>query len=211
MSLALHSLQPSHDLEVSGVPASDVSDGLTSEATAHHVAESITVPLAHGRRLTVEPGADGEERVHVRSRSGQLEVALVFTAEGARLSIEAAELSLAAARSLTLTTAGSLTLAGDKIAVSAGTLLLQGQRGVELGSGADLRMDVSGMRHSAIGGADRTEAHSIETQANEGDLVLRARSDIRLDGEHIGLNDDPCPGPLPWTQAATPSARDGGG
>jgi len=57
-------------------------------------------------------------------------------------------------------------------------------------------------RTTSISGADRLEAGVIEAQASEGALSLKAQGPIALDGEHIGLNDDPCPRPFSWSQRA---------
>lgn len=163
------------------------------EFTAQTDAERVTLPLAHGRRLTIDAEGDASERVQIRSRSGSLEVDLRLDERGVRLVVEAIDLSLVAARSLSVT---------------AEDIALRSRRALELDAGADMRVRVAGTRHTTVDGVDRTEAHSIETQANEGDLVIRARADVRVDAEHIGLNDDPCPAPLPWTLAASESREE---
>jgi hypothetical protein len=46
------------------------------------------------------------------------------------------------------------------------------------------------------------EAAAIEQQASEGGVAVRAAGRIALDGEHIGLNDDPSPEPFRWSDAS---------
>ena len=57
-------------------------------------------------------------------------------------------------------------------------------------------------RLTTIAGSDRLEAGVIQAQASRGALSLKAQGGISLDGEHIGLNDDPCPRPFAWSRRA---------
>ncbi len=148
--------------------------------------EESTLLLAHGRRLSVGSTTEGDV-LRVRSREGQIELSISLGQGGAKLRFESAELELVGTR--------SLSLAADHVSVKS-------RGNLELGAAGDLRAVIGGDRHTTVRGVDRSEANTIESQANEGEIVLRARSDVRVDAEHIGLNDDPCPGPLPWTTAA---------
>ncbi len=145
------------------------------------------MPLAHGRRLSVVPNAEGDI-LHVRSREGSVELSIALGRDGAKVRLCAVDLELVGTRALTL---------------EAQRVSVKSHDSLDLVAAGDMRVDVSGQRHTTVQGADRTEAFTIESQANEGELILRARGDVRVDGEHIGLNDDPCPGPLAWTTAAT--------
>ena len=59
--------------------------------------------------------------------------------------------------------------------------------------------------HVAAGGELRLEGDVVGVQANEGRCALNARGEVRIDGLHIGLNDEACPRPLGWSRAG----RDG--
>jgi hypothetical protein len=52
------------------------------------------------------------------------------------------------------------------------------------------------------------EAAKVEIQANLGGVAVRAMQKIALDGEHIGLNDDPAPQPFPWSAIVGGSEKD---
>jgi len=73
----------------------------------------------------------------------------------------------------------------------------------------DVEEQIGGGWHTRITGADRLEAATIQAQASEGAIELRAAGRIALDGEHIGLNDDTCPTPFGWSAIAGGPA-DGG-
>jgi hypothetical protein len=48
----------------------------------------------------------------------------------------------------------------------------------------------------------------VELQANQGGVSVRAMEKIALDGERIGLNDDPAPQPFPWSAIAGGPEKD---
>ena len=52
------------------------------------------------------------------------------------------------------------------------------------------------------------EAANVEIQANTGAVGVRAMGRIALDGEHIGLNDDPAPQPFAWSGIADTPGHD---
>jgi hypothetical protein len=67
---------------------------------------------------------------------------------------------------------------------------------------------VAGDHHVRVGGDERVEAANVQLQANAGAVAVRALGRIALDGEHIGLNDDPLPQPFAWSAiAAGPDAE----
>lgn len=134
--------------------------------------------LPSGRTIEIGRAAD-LDRVTIRGRDGAVVLAIEVGDRGPVLRFESAELSIGAV--------GRLSLAADTIAIA---------------SRGDLATTVAGTHHTRVGGAERVEAARVEVQANDEEIVLRAREDVRIDGEHVGLNDDLCPGPLPWTSAA---------
>jgi hypothetical protein len=71
-----------------------------------------------------------------------------------------------------------------------------------LTAGGSLRETVAGDHHTRVKGAERVEASAVEVQANEGAVGVRAMGKIALDGEHVGLNDDPLPRPFGWSEIA---------
>jgi hypothetical protein len=66
---------------------------------------------------------------------------------------------------------------------------------VSIDAGA-LRERVAGDHHVRAGGDERVEAANVQLQASTGAVGVRAMGRIALDGEHIGLNDDPLPQPF---------------
>jgi hypothetical protein len=131
-----------------------------------------------------------QDRITVRDPRGDLVLRIDFGAKGATLELGRPELELRAS--------GKLTLAARDIA-------LRAERDLELSVGRDVRETVAGARHTRVLGADRLEAEAVELQANVDSVRVRAMGAIALDGEHIGLNDDPCPHPFEWSAIA----RDG--
>jgi hypothetical protein len=65
-----------------------------------------------------------------------------------------------------------------------------------------LRERVAGDHHVRVGGDEQVEAANVQIQASTGAVGVRAMGRIALDGEHIGLNDDPRPLPFAWSASA---------
>lgn len=173
--------------EDTALPDAEVGERRESEAGSLGGVElpavAATVPLASGRRYRLESQPDGTDRVTVRGRDGRMLLRIVMTDTGPVLAFEAAEIELSGTRSLRLD--------ADKIEISSGSLRTY--------VGGDAETRITGARHTRIDGADHLEAKALQTQANAGNIDVRAAGRIALDGEHIGLNDDPCPAPFPWT------------
>lgn len=146
-------------------------------------AMSANVQLASGRRYALESRGEGTDRLTVRGRDGQIVLRVTVTESGPVLAFQAAELELSGTRTLRLD--------GERIEVSAGELRTY--------VGGDAETRITGSRHTRIDGAERLEAAEVQVQASTGALEARAAGRIALDGEHIGLNDDPCPAPFAWT------------
>lgn len=173
-----------HEASTTPLPALEWSELVELPTAPSPPSERIA--LSQGQSLDVERRASGD-RLTVRGLRGEVTLRVVLTDEGPILSFQAADLAIEATR--------SLRLAAEHVAIGA-------RRSMSLTTGEDMDVRVGGRRHTRVEGRDLTEASAVETQANDGDVVLRAREDVRVDAEHIGLNDDPCPGALPWTKAA---------
>lgn len=172
---AKSSSQPLATLEPATATLGDCS---SNEPVWEHLAHFPSSRLSCGRSLEVE--TDGQhDRLTIRAASGAVVLSVEVGDHGPVLRFEAAELQLAATRALRL---------------SAET--------IEVEAKGDMNTKVGGTHHTRVEGAERLEAARVELQANEEEVVIRAREDIRIDGEHIGLNDDLAPAPLPWTSAA---------
>jgi hypothetical protein len=168
---------------MAALPAEALLPTLAGEP-AHR--EAVTVPLTLGGSASIVREESGD-RIVVRSRGGTVTLTIELGEAGPKLRFSGADVVLEATHRLSL---------------RAESVELVAERDLVTTVGGDAKLAVGGARHTRITGADRLEAHTLETQANEGEIVLRAREDVRIDAEHIGLNDDPCPGPLPWTAAA---------
>ncbi len=148
--------------------------------------------LSSGRRYELLATPEGD-RLTVRGREGGVVLHVLVTAAGPRLAFEGADIEIVAA--------GKLALSGQDVSIdSRGSLALSAQ--------GDCTTTIAGNRRTRIAAEDRLEAASLQVQANEGPLELRAAGRIALDGEHIGLNDDPCPRPFDWSTLAGGPTRE---
>lgn len=142
--------------------------------------------LASGRRYELASGPEGD-RLTVRGRNGAVLLHVRMTDAGPVLSFTGADIEIAAAR---------------RLALSADDVSIEARRSMETHVEGDATHTVAGTRHTRVRGPDRLEAASVHLQANEGAVELRAVGTIAIDGQHIGLNDDPCPEPFGWSALA---------
>lgn len=140
------------------------------------------IALVSGRRyeLSAEEGGD---RLTVRGRDGQVELRITLTEAGPVLSFSGAELELSATKSIKMQ-APSVQIAGGEI---------------QLQSDGDIIEKIGGHHHTQVEGEERLEAGAVQMQSNRGAISVKAMHQIELDGEHIGLNDDPAPEPFGWS------------
>jgi hypothetical protein len=150
---------------------------------------SAAVTLASGRRYEMSAG-EGGDQLTVRSRGGEIVLRIVVTDAGPVLSFSGASIEVAATQ--------RLRLEGQEVSVRA-------SGDVTIEAGGSLRERVGGDHHTSVAGDERLEASGVEVQASAGSVGLRAMKKIALDGEHIGLNDDPLPQPFPWSALADES------
>lgn len=148
--------------------------------------EASQITLTSGRRYELEAGGE-KDRLTIRGRGGAVILRIEVTDDGPILSFSSAEVELSATK--------SLYLRADAIDVEA-------KRDLTLAVGGALTEKVGGDHHLRVGGAERVEAAAVELQANTESVSVRAMGKIALDGEHIGLNDDPAPQPFPWSDIA---------
>jgi hypothetical protein len=144
------------------------------------------VVLTSGRHYDLEAGPDAD-RLVVRSRGGDVVLRIEVTDAGPVLSFSGATIDLEATR---------------RLRVSAQEVSIEATGDVSLRAGGSLRETVAGDHHTKVAGDERIEAATVEVQANEGSVGVRASGRIALDGEHIGLNDDPLPQPFAWSTIA---------
>ena len=167
-------------------PAADAVRSVLDEIEVP--APEANVMLASGRRYELTAGTEAD-RVTIRSRTGEVVLRIEVTDAGPVLSFSGASVELVAAR--------SLRLAADDVSIEAG-------RDVSVTAGGSLRQRVAGDHHLSVAGDERVEAANVQLQANAGGVSVRAAQTIALDGEHIGLNDDPPPAPFAWSAIAEP-------
>jgi hypothetical protein len=160
-------------------PADELLDRVDSPVSAARVA------LVSGRTYEIEGGAT--DRLVVRSAAGEVVLRIEVGDHGPVLSFAAAELRLASA--------GTLALEGADVSIRS-----RGDMSVDV-AGA-LREKVGGHHHSEIDGDERLEAAGVQVLAATGRVEVVAQESVHLDGEHIGLNDNPVPVPFPWSRIA---------
>lgn len=148
--------------------------------------ESSQVTLTSGRRYELEAGAE-KDRLTIRGRGGAVILRIEVTDAGPVLSFSSASLELESTH--------RLHLRADEVEIET-------KRDLTLAVGGALIENVGGDHHLRVGGAERVEAAAIELQASTTSVSVRAMGKIALDGEHIGLNDDPAPQPFPWSTIA---------
>lgn len=165
-------------------PAIEGESGLLERVEAPR--ETADITLTSGRHYELRANGSRDE-LTIRSTEGQIILRIEVNDRGPVLSFQSASVDLVAAR--------SIRLEAEQVAIVA-------KRDAIIETGGDLQERVGGDHHSRIEGDERLEASRIEVQANEQSVGLRAMQGIKLDGEHIGLNDDPLPAPYAWSKLA---------
>jgi hypothetical protein len=160
----------------------DTTDDLLSNVALGSGGEDVT--LRSGRRYELRAG-ETVDTLTVRSASGTVLLRVAVGDDGPLLSFESAQITLSARN--------HLALAAPAVSVTTGDLRV-------LAGSSEERIE--GHRHAHVGGEDRLEAGAVAIQANEGGVAVKAMHRIALDGEHIGLNDDPAPLPFAWSAIA---------
>jgi hypothetical protein len=145
--------------------------------------ERESVTLSSGRRYELQAG-DAVDRLVVRSRSGRVLLRVDVGERGPLLSFESAEVELRAR---------------NRLRLSAPELALEATNKLTVHCGGDVDERIGGDHHTRVQGNERLEAAALQLQANDDAVQVRAMNKIALDGEHIGLNDDPCPTPFDWS------------
>ncbi|WP_437664531.1 hypothetical protein [Sorangium sp. So ce1182] len=131
------------------------------------------VELPSGRVVEVRAAAGEEERVTIRSASGEVELDVRLTASGPVLRIRAAELELSSP--------GAVRVDCDRFHVRA-------EHGIVHETGGDLAQTVAGDATTRVRGELRAEARQATIEARRGDVQLVANDDVQLLGERIKLN-----------------------
>ena len=90
---------------------------------------------------------------------------------------------------------------GPVLSFRTATLHLEAEEKLTL-SAKQITLDATNNLHVAAGKALTLEGSVLEMQANDGDVGVRARNQVLVDADHIGLNDAPSPAPYPWSKAA---------
>jgi hypothetical protein len=151
----------------------------------------IVVSLSGGREVWLQPTIDGEEIVIVDGPREIVEIAI--DGAGVRVRATRARLEVDAAEDLEL---------------SARRVAIRATEALALRSEGDAEVHVRGSRTTIVRGDERLEASAIELQARDQHVDVRAQGPVRIDGEHIGLNDDPCPHRFAWSVAERLDAED---
>lgn len=146
--------------------------------------DTAHVTLTSGRRYELR--ADGaRDQVTIRSSEGNIVLRIEVTDAGPVLSFTGATIDLVATKNLR---------------IEAEDLSLQAKRTMVVETGGSLEERIHGDHHTRVDGDERLEAAAVELQANKKAVSVRAMEKIALDGERIGLNDDPLPQPFPWSK-----------
>ncbi len=160
-----------------GAAVSPPEEGISLDAIEASKSDA-GVRLPSGRLLQIAATERGD-RLEIRGRGGEIVLRVIVGDDGPIFSFESAQVELA----------------------SAGDLVLRGRR-IVVEAKEDMVVAVGGDRHTRVAGTERLEASTVELQANEDRVAIRARENVLIDAEQIGLNDEPVPVPFPWSSAA---------
>jgi hypothetical protein len=152
-----------------------------SPALAAHV---CVLALASGRSIEVTEGG-AEERIQLRSTSGEVMLTVRLTDEGPVLSLSGASLEIAASKSL---------------ALSCETLHIKAARDALIEVGGSLRERVEGSVTRETAGASTVSGREVKLEAFPGGIVLKANDDVAINGERVLLNSDDRPMPRTWEE-----------
>jgi hypothetical protein len=165
------------------------------DAVLDHVeapASAATVTLTSGRRYELSAGGDAD-RITIRSGAGEIVLRIEVTDAGPVLSFTGASVELSATR---------------RVQIAAEEISIKATKDLSLAAGGSLREHIGEDHHTQVAGDERLEAANVEVQANLGTVGVRAMGRIALDGEHIGLNDDPAPHPFGWSEIGPDPEQD---
>lgn len=163
----------------------------TSLLDTIEMARELTHVTASAHRYGLRSDGD-RDHLTITSPSGEVVLRLELGRGGPVLRFESADIELSASK---------------RLALSAPEVTIAAAEHVGIESGGTMTSHVKGTRHARVDGVDRLEAAAIERQASDGAVVVRALGRIALDGQHIGLNDEPCPEPFSWSEAKKQEAR----
>lgn len=181
------------DVDPGGAQISALPDQDVQRQTLPAIAPDMLPPMSDrpsvlkfGSGRSIHAKEEGnEEQIEIRAPGGALLLSMRLTADGPVLSLTAASLEIAAAKTLSLR-AETLRIAAEKdISIQAGGALVER-------SGADTTREV--------GGAYRVRAGEIESTAHPGGISLRANDDVDIVGERVRLNSDDPPMPQTWEE-----------
>lgn len=92
---------------------------LPAASAVEEASPEMTSSLSHGRSLAVTIGESGVDRIVVRSRTGELELAVELGPEGPRLKVRAVDIELSATRRLDIACESLEVRAGRSIEIAA--------------------------------------------------------------------------------------------
>jgi hypothetical protein len=145
--------------------------------------EAQIVTFRSGYHAEIRRGRS-EESLTLRTRDGQLMLAIEMTDRGPLLRLSGGALQISAASTLSLE-ASHLELSAESATVDV--------RG-------DLVERVGGDASREVAGGASLLARDIALQATRGGVAVKANDDVDLDGERVRLNCDPAPMPLSWDE-----------
>lgn len=134
---------------------------------------NTTLPLPHGRTLTLAPASSSEQVLCIADPLGAIELEIVLGPTGPLVRVHASALELR--------TSGTLALACERFTLDA-------RESIELRSEGDLRQSIAGDVATHAGGALQAEGKSLRLRARRGEAQIEAHDDVRIEGERVLLN-----------------------
>lgn len=174
-----------------GTAVAQVMEEAATGTDVQRLLEEVDIPVirrdftsASGLRYQLVAGERGDDSLTVHGSDGRLVLSVMLTEAGPVLSVSGAAIVIEGTRALRL---------------AAPEIELRSTGATTISTGGDLRATVGGDCHLRSEGDQRCEARAIEVQASQGHVGVRAVAGITLDGDHIGLNDEPLPRPFAWS------------
>jgi hypothetical protein len=163
-------------------PRAAARDG-GAEPDGSTAAETQIVTFRSGHQAEIVSGRS-EESLTLRTRDGQLMLAIEMTDQGPLLRLSGGALQISAASTLSLE-AKHLELSAESVAVNVRD---------------DLVERVGGDASREVAGSSSLRARDVGIEATRGGVAVHANDDVDVKGERVRLNSDDPPMPVSWDE-----------
>jgi uncharacterized protein (DUF2345 family) len=146
---------------------------LLEEIAAAPPADQRVLALASGRVVEARAEGPGEDRVTIKSATGEVELEVRMTPAGPVLRFRAADVELAATR---------------QVSVNCESFHVRAEKEIVEETGGDLRQKIGGSADVKVRRRLTTAAGEARLVAKRGNVQIEANDDVELLGERVKLN-----------------------